>query len=129
MQYVPVSIATEQVFFIQSASAEDMRDRIADRIAIQQGTLFQALSACHIGGAGDGHTFMTVLGFVSNATPVALTQVTIRPYLAADAQNLAIARAAAIVGLTGTKQDELFAGASKGHRFMGLVVVGSLIIP
>jgi hypothetical protein len=128
MQYVSTSITAESIFFIQSATAENMREKIAQRIALQAAGASSAVSSCEIAGAGDGHTFITRLGFVDEETVDALADVVVRPYLASDERELPKARAAALVGLTGTKQDEPFAGASKGTRFMGLVVVGNRIL-
>lgn len=131
MQYVAASLASEVVSFEQSADAVDMLARITRRIAQQVLAGLPCLASCELGGAGDGHTFVARLGFMPADTVGALIDVSVRTYLAADAENLAIARAAALASIgppSASKADELIAGSSKGTRFMGLVLYGTPVV-
>ncbi len=125
------SAARTQKFF-QSASPSDLQTAINDYLASilgPQPTL--VVSSITLAGAGDGHTFVVVIesageadvngGFLNCAT---------RFYIAADAEELAVARSALSAGIAGNPiADEQLVGASKGTQFMGMVVIGDPRIP
>ena len=61
----------------------------------------------------------------------AVIDASVVAYLAADAVELPKARANAVASLPGpaTKVDEPLAGASKGTRFMSVIVLGARRVP
>lgn len=125
------SAARTQKYF-QSSSPDDLQTAInAYLIALLGPSPAQAVSSITLAGAGDGHTFVVLIesaaatdvngGFVNCATQF---------YIAADAEELAVARSAVSAGIaTNPLADEQLAGSSKGTQFMGMVVIGTPRIP
>ncbi len=124
-----------QTRFVQSADPVDLSVKINAVMAeIFADSTPQALASLTLAGAGDGHTFIAA---ITNAPAASVNGGIITPgaegfcYLAGDAEGLAAARAALVADPVGTPAtaDEQLAGASKGTRFMGMIVVGTIRTP
>lgn len=125
------SAARTQRYF-QSASPEDLQKAINDYLASILGpSPAVAVSNITLAGAGDGHTFVVLIeSALGTEVNGGFLNCTTRFYIAADAEELAVARSAVSAGIaTNPLADEQLAGASKGTQFMGMVVIGTPRIP
>jgi hypothetical protein len=93
--------------------------------ALPAGYVVVALS---LAGAGDGDSFTVTIeaGLLADVVGGFSSLPSVRCYSAADAENLLIALNAALPN-SGTVADVQVAGASKGNRFMGMIVSGVIV--
>jgi hypothetical protein len=121
--------------FVQSSDPTDLETLVNAQLAaiFAIGTA-QAIAAISLAGAGDGDTFVVE---ITHAPAVSvnggiITAALCGCYIASDAQELAVARSALDAEIGSpipAIADEQLAGASKGTRFMGLVVLGTVRTP
>jgi hypothetical protein len=118
----PTSLITRVV---QSADAADLQLLASAAIAaLPAGYVVTNIT---LSGAGDGATFTVTIdaGLSADVTGGFVTPPTVECFLGSDASALARARVLASP-LSGVFADTQVAGASKGTRFMGMVVKGVL---
>jgi hypothetical protein len=127
---------------VQSADPVDLETRVnaaladlaANPIEVAPGVFLPAIvSSIDLAGGGDGHTFVVTI----TASPVVSggfggflpATITVACYLASEAEAIAAARAATFARFFGDGfsqlLDEDLEGASKGTRFMGIMVTGA----
>lgn len=130
MRYGKLLAGSGVVGFVDSAEPLDLEAKVADLIAqASLGLTTPRLFELNIAGSGDGHRFTVAVGVAAAAAlqgGLALS-APVRFYLAGDAQNLSLARTAAIAraGSPPDLADEQLAGASKGLRVMGALLYGT----
>lgn len=116
---------------VQSADPTDLQNKVnAAILAAPQSTVITDIT---LAGAGDGHTFVVLIEFASNAVGSPLfadAGTVVRCYLAGEAEALLAAKTAAgTPGVLFNLSDEQLAGSSKGTRFMGMSVFSSTSTP
>jgi hypothetical protein len=119
----PTSVVTR---IVQSAEPGDLQDRTNAAISsLPAGYIVVGLT---LAGAGDGHTFTVTVeaGLAQDATGGFLSPPAVTCFLASEAEALLLARQPAGPQVGGVFADTQVAGASKGTRFMGMVVNGSV---
>jgi len=119
----PTSLVTR---IVQGAEPGDLQDRANAAIAsLPAGYVVVGLT---LAGAGDGATFTVTVeaGLAQDATGGFLSPPTVTCFLASEAEALLLARQPAGPQVGGVFADTQVAGASKGTRFMGMVVNGSV---
>jgi len=123
--------ATASVVFVESAEADDLEDLVnAELAAIFAASPARAVSGMSLAGGGDGHTFVVEIESAQASAVVGgitASGARVRCYLAGENEALAIVRAA--IPITDVIVDEQVAGAAKGTRFMGLVLLGGGVVP
>jgi hypothetical protein len=137
------SVGSAFIRIVQSAEPTDLAARVnaaLQSLSTELGPTGRVLGI-EIAGAGDGHTFIVEIAAQVAATfnPIVLAAgayafapsvVQAVCYMAADAGELRIARDRAIaaggVALSFVLTEEI-AGASKGTRFMGLILYNPII--
>jgi hypothetical protein len=119
----PTSLVTRVV---QSAEPGDLQDRANAAIAsLPAGYVVVGLT---LAGAGDGHTFTVTIeaGLAQEVTGGFAEPPIVTCFLASEAEAMLLARQPAGPVIGGIFADTQVAGASKGTRFMGLVVNGTI---
>lgn len=132
MQYATAELSTVTSTFVEDAEAVGMAERL--NVILQAASGGNSILALSLAGGGDGHTFVTSV----ERSPSPLIGVSLDEdnligcYLAASEEELGVAKAACVAamlastppsqGLTLRIVDEQLAGASKGTRFMGMLV-------
>ena len=131
---VPATIVSTKRY-VQSSDPVDLAARINAQLAaiFALGTA-QAIASISLAGAGDGDTFVVEITHAAAASVNGgiITAALGACYAAGDAESLAVARAAVDAEIGApipAIADEQLAGASKGTRFMGLVVLGTVRTP
>jgi len=112
-----------QIIAVQSSDPEDLQERVNAAI----GALVErSVIGLDLAGAGDGYTFVVLIQHAASiASGSPPTSLTVRCYLAGEAEALMVARAATSVPTAPLKLvDEQCEGAAKGTRFMGMSVYG-----
>lgn len=115
--------ATVETRVVQSAEPNDLAARATAAILGLSG---QIITAITLAGAGDGHDFTVTIEAAEAGDVIAggLVSAEVAAYLAAQADALQTAREQ--VSVTAPLVDHQVAGAGSGHRFMGLLVGGTL---
>lgn len=131
-QYATALLSNVTSSFVQAAEADLMASKL--NALVQTGVPVLSLT---LAGGGDGHTFVAEVAQSSSTLVVSPFGVVdedalIGCYLASDEESLAVAREATVAFMQAQPPpnpndslsffDEQVAGASKGTRFMGLIV-------
>jgi hypothetical protein len=116
---------------VESADPADLQAKATAAIAaIYALQVAHRVIAITLAGAGDGHTF-TITIEAARTADIAEGGFAQTPgiicYLASEAESLLIARQA-VSPASGVLADSQMAGSSKGTRFMGLLVTGTLTL-
>jgi hypothetical protein len=131
-QYATAELSDVTNSFIQAAEASELAARL--NAVLQDTGGGSAVLSLHLAGGGDGHTFVVAIERSESVTGgTALTDENlIGCYLAASESELAVAKDACVAamlalpppsgGETLAVVDDQIAGASKGTRFMGMIV-------
>ena len=112
---------------VQASEPELLAAQVNAEIAALPGTY--TVIVLGLAGAGDGHTFTVTIeaALKTDVTDGGFSDVpTVLCYLASDASELARSQP---TPSSGTIADVQTAGGSKGQRFMGMVVLGTVIAP
>lgn len=116
----PSSLVSEVV---ENAEAPGLEALVNNAIAaLPSGYVVVALT---LAGAGDGQSFTVTIeaGAPGDVTDGFLSPPTVRCYLATNAETL-LTELGAVIPSSGTVADFQVVGASKGNRFMGMLVEG-----
>jgi hypothetical protein len=123
--------ATAAVVFVESALPDDLENLVNIELAnIFAASPARAVSGISLAGGGDGHTFVVEIES-ARATAVdggiTASGARVRCYMAAENEALAIARSS--IPISDVIVDEQVAGAAKGTRFMGIILLGGGVVP
>jgi hypothetical protein len=123
--------ATATVQFVESAQADDLESRVNAKLAeLFAADPARAVSGITLAGGGDGHTFVVEIeSALASAVDGGITAsgARVRCYLASENEALAVVRS--VIPITDVIVDEQVAGAAKGTRFMGIILLGGGVVP
>lgn len=109
---------------VENADPQELATLVNAAIAALPGTY--TVTVLSLAGAGDGHTFTVTIeaGLTAELSEGGFSSPpAVSCYLAANAEELARVQA---IPAAGTLADVQVAGSSKGQRFMGMLVFGTL---
>ncbi len=127
--------------FVEAAEASVMTARMTAAIAEIADAAEGNIIGIDLAGGGDGHTFVASIDVSSDPIGTGLLEAEstrIGCYLASSEEELPVARSAAVAvllaetapveGETLVMIDEQLVGASKGTRFMGMIIAEWLVL-
>ncbi len=120
--------------FVEATEASEMQRLLAAELADIDANVDGNITGVNLAGAGDGYTFVTEIDVSNDPSGTAYEAASMRLgcYSASSAEELARARVPVVAAMLAEAPpvqgqeldivDEQIVGASKGTRFMGLIV-------